>query len=152
MSTAGNEIVVCSKLPVAISIRLQEKRTKIVKYKGESHTEEVYEFVGPAYRINGTAQPPNNPGGKWPQLESGTALTFGIKEDFFDTWYAQNLEYPPVKNKLIWKAKDRVFGVGSARDSGPKPLDFEPLNVDGDDPRAPKKLNVGGPIDGPPTD
>ncbi len=155
MSTAGNKITVVSKLPMALTLQLQEWQTKEVRSnQGGVWQERVSVFVGDKVRINGTAQPPNALSlGGWPQLADGAALTFGVDEAFFDEWMKQNAELLAVKNRLIWKAASLDRAKGMAKDADQLKSGFEPLTpatfdengkpTSAGDPRLPKKSPGG---------
>ncbi|MGO9049542.1 MAG: hypothetical protein ACLP19_05250 [Xanthobacteraceae bacterium] len=161
MSTAGNKITVVSKLPMALTLQLQEWQTKEVRSnQGGQWQERVSVFVGEKVRLNGCAQPPNALSvGGWPQLADGAALTFGVDEQFFDHWCEQNKDLPALKNGLIWKAKNPDYAKGTAKDADPNlKSGFEPLMpqtfdengkpTSAGDPRLPKKT-PGGSTQGP---
>lgn len=152
-SHAGEKIVVASKLPMALTLQLQQTRTEERRDRSTTWVETVSYFVGPRVYIHGTAFPNGDVPEDFerPQMMAGAALTFNVDRDFFEQWLAQNREFPAVKNDLIFHHLKADGVKGMARelrefDSGLGPVKHG-KDKDGNDvitdKRMPKKLSAG---------
>jgi hypothetical protein len=154
-STAGQKVIVGSKLPMDLEIQLCRKEEFDEEGMGGTRRRVRWVMYGPAYLIRGYSYPLNPPEGFEDQkaravISNGAALTPGIPKDFFDAWLDQHKTDPMVTNHNIFAATKADAAKGMAKDfkefdSGLGPLQHG-KNADGEpvitDRRAPKK--VGG--------
>ena len=149
MGTAGDKVVVASKLPFALELQLCDSREEQRQDRATTWVERVYYKTGEIVVINGTSHPRGAPpeGVTWPdppQTVAGAALTFGVPKAFFDEWMKQNAKTDMVKNGLIFAAAKRDTVVGQAREKKDGLSGFEALRPDATgkdaDRRMPKKV------------
>ena len=136
---AGTMVVGC-KLPHGLVLRLQIKTVQKVNVGGGVVDVELWGFdtssEAPTYTLKGFARPaaqvPNAKiVGAHRAMDGGTIGGYAISyipKDFWDKWYAQNKEYPPLLNGTIvaWEKQDAV--EGHAREHIDAMSGFEPLN------------------------
>jgi hypothetical protein len=151
-SYAGEKVIVASKLPMALELKILEKRTERRRYQSMQWEEDVWvqKPDSPTVTIAGTAFP-NGDVPDWmerPRMIGGCALTFGVDREFWETWREQNKDTPMVKNKIVFAHGEEADVRAETRDlkeidSGLGPIAHK-KDADGNDMitdrRAPRKL------------
>lgn len=147
-SHAGAKVVVASKLPMALELYLETKTTQTRRYQGSVWTEEVFvpKLDSPRVTISGTNYPIGAPppGVIWPErprLVRGTALTFNVDKDFWETWREQHKATKFIQNNLIAAFDNEEDARAWAGEHLAEKSGLDPMIPD-TDPRWPKKITA----------
>jgi hypothetical protein len=143
MGTAGQKVIVASKLPMSFELQCCAKRPLRQKVRETTWTEEVFYKDGPMFVIAGTAYPlgPTKINKPRPQIFEGAALTFNVDKDVWDRWLEENKNTPMVKNKLVFAHIDAASLQDMAHDRSEFTSGLDPLVPDNDR-RMPRKMGV----------
>jgi hypothetical protein len=128
-STSASTVTVASKLPFSLRLQLQKKLSRTEDAFGGGVREVVSRIKdGRTLVIEGCSRPVGVDSEK--QLVGGFALTHNVDAEFWNTWLAENGEFPPVEKGLIFATPKAGGTESEARDRRSLISGFEPVNPD----------------------
>jgi hypothetical protein len=130
-STTNRSVAVACKLPHGLVVRDFVKVTRSEPtLGGGSRAFEVYEHVGPRYRLKGPAPAlARNPITRSTEIVGDYAITEGIPADVFERFVEANKQSAFIVNQLIYGHEDGRRVRSWARDHEKTKTGFEPLDV-----------------------
>jgi hypothetical protein len=137
-ATGQDTVIVACRLPHGLWLRRfvpQEESEHVLG--GGVRTVKVYRETGERFRIAGNAMLLLRvPDGKYPEIISGAALTFGVPADLWESWLAANKDSPMVREGLVRAVPNYTDARSYAQETRDVKSGLEPLERDGD-PRMP---------------
>ncbi len=139
------KVIVACKLPFAW-IELQCEELQEVQQMGRNGQESVKIWVktGQIVRIRGTAYPAAQPPEGFidrPEKLFGFAINRNVSKTFWDAFYKQKAEWPPIKSGAIFAYKKAEDVKARASEMRGLLTGFEPMDPKGDG-RNPKPMNA----------
>lgn len=144
-SANARTVTVACKIPNGLVLQLCKSHIETEQTMAGSRDVKVYRKMGPTITVAGPAYPNGTvPKGfkRRPEDASNMALTFKVPADFFEEWMKQNADADYVRSGMIFGFADLASVEDQAQELVKELSGFEPVNVDGPDPRVPRPMTA----------